>query len=362
MTIPEVHLVAGGLRDSVLLAPVAAALRAGSLLSPIAVTCGRHPAAAGQTFSAFGLEPEVGMPGPAGDLAARIGFLDNLWGARMPAAVLVAGDSTTALAAATAAQWRHIPVVHVDAGRRSARLDAIEADRHLLAQLAAMHLVTTAPAAMNLLDERVPACDILITGSTAVDAALTLAARGLPYASQAVARAARSGHRLILLTTREPGTDRLAQIICATRRLVQAHPDIEVVASGHPAVRDPLTATLGALDRVTVAEPWPHQDLARLLREAYLVLTDPDGIEEVAPSFGVPALVIDGAASSTIVREASRLLVSRLRRDSMTAGGNPYGDGLAAGRAAQATAAMLGLADRPEPMPGTVRPLRSAVS
>ena len=358
MTIPEVHLVAGGLRDSVRLAPVATALRAGSLLRPVTVACGRHPAAVRQTLSGFGMEPESAVPGPAGDLAERIRFLDDLWGVRMPAAVLVAGDTTTALAAAMAATWRHIRVVHVDAGRRSPHLDAIEADRHLLAQLSSTHLVTTAQAAMNLLDEHVPGADILITGSTAVDAALALAGRALPYASPAAARAAGAGRRLILLMIREPRTDRLAQIICATRRLVAAHPDVEVVASGHPAVRDPLAA----LDRVTVAEPLPYQDVARLLRDAYLVLTDPDGIEEVAPSFGVPALVVDGAVSSAIVREASRLLVSRLYRDSLTAGGNPYGDGRAAERAAQATAAMLGLADRPEPMPGPTRPLRSTVS
>lgn len=362
MTLPEVHLVAGGLSDAVKLAPVATALRAAGMLRPVMVTCGRHPAGVRHMLAAFGLESESTMSYPADDLAARAGWLDDLWGVRMPAAVLVAGDTTTALAAAMAANWRHVPVVHVDAGRRSAQLDAVEADRHLLAQLSSMHLVTTAYAAMNLLDERVEASDILITGSTAVDAAVALANRALPYASPAVARAACAGHRLILLTTREPRTERLAQIICATRRLVEAHPDVEVVASGHPAVRDPLTATLGGLDRVTIAEPLPHQDLARLLRDAYLVLTDPDGVEEVAPSFGVPALVIDGAASSAIVREASRLLVSRLHRDSMTAGGNPYGDGLAAKRAGQATAAVLGLADRPEPMPGPIRPHRSAVS
>lgn len=360
MTIPEVHLVAGGLGETVRLAPIATAMRRGGLLRPVLVACGRA-AAVRHALAAFGLAPELSLTCAAGDLSARIGLLDGLWGDRMPGAVLVAGDTTTGLAAAIAANWRHLPVVHVDAGRRSAHLDATEADRHLLAQLAALHLVTTTYAAMNLLDERVPAGDILITGSTAVDATLNLAGRALPYASPAVARAAATGRRLVLLTTREPRPDRLAEILHAAKRLVEAYPDIEVIVSCHPALREPLAAALAGLNRVTIADPLPYPDLARLLGEAYLVLTDPDGAEEVAPSFGVPALVLDGAATPTIVREASLLLASRVRRDAMAAGGNPYGDGLAAARAAQATAAMLGLADRPEPMPGPAHPRRSTV-
>src|SRR5690349_8007541 len=124
MTLPEVHLVAGGLSDAVRLAPVATALHSGGLLRPVLVTCGRHPAAVRRMLGAFGLEPELTMARPAGELAERIGLLDDLWGVNMPAAALVAGDTTAALAAAIAANWRHIPVVHVDAGRRSAHLDA----------------------------------------------------------------------------------------------------------------------------------------------------------------------------------------------------------------------------------------------
>jgi UDP-N-acetylglucosamine 2-epimerase (non-hydrolysing) len=122
------------------------------------------------------------------------------------------------------------------------------------------------------------------------------------------------------------------------------------------------------VERVTVTDPLPYPDLARLLSEAYLVLTDSGGIQEEAPSFGVPALVLRdvterveslhagcaklvGSDPALIVSEASLLLDSRMRRDSMTAGGNPYGDGLAAQRTAQATAALLGLANFPEAMP-----------
>src|SRR3712207_1790747 len=120
----------------------------------------------------------------------------------------------------------------------------------------------------------------------------------------------------------------------------------------NPAVREQVDAALGAVERITVTDPLPYPDLSRLLSEAYLVLTDSGGIQEEAPSFGVPALVLRdvterveslhagcallvGSDTELIVKEASALLDAPARRDSMTAGGNPYGDGLAARRTAQ---------------------------
>ena len=352
MTIPEVHLVAGGLPEAVRLAPVATALSAAGLLRPVLIDCGANRDVPG-VLGAYGLVPELSLPYAEGDLAGPTGSLDDVWAARMPAAVLVAGDSTTGLAAAMAASWRHIPVVHLDAGRRSADLDAHEPDRHLLAQLASMHLVTSPYAALNLLDERVPAADILITGSTMVDAAV-IARRGVPRAGGREQR--------ILVVTRERHADRVARVLDAIRRLVRAYPGVRVTVSGHPAGRARTAARLAGVERITLAHELPFRRLVRLLGEAAVVLTDPGGIEEMAPAFGVPALVLDDPTTTVIVREVSRLLDSPVRRDAMVAAGNPYGDGHAAVRVAQATAAVLGLAERPEPMPGPARSLRPAVS
>ncbi|MEU8608743.1 UDP-N-acetylglucosamine 2-epimerase, partial [Actinoplanes sp. NPDC048791] len=162
----------------------------------------------------------------------------------------------------------------------------------------------------------------------------------------------------------------LDRILAAVRRLVERYADIDVILPSHPnpAVRAQVEAGLGGIERVTVTDPLPYPDLSRLLSEAYLVLTDSGGIQEEAPSFGVPALVLRdvterveslhagcaklvGSDTDLIVDEASALLDSKVRRDAMTAGGNPYGDGLAAARTAQATAALLGLAPAPSPMP-----------
>jgi UDP-N-acetylglucosamine 2-epimerase (non-hydrolysing) len=388
MSLPEVHLVGGTRPEAVKLAPVATAMREAGILRPVLVASGQHPTMVGQALTAFGLEPDVILQitratGTQAELLTEmIRQLDDLWAERTPAAVIVQGDTTTSLAGALAAFWRRIPVVHLEAGLRSGDLDSPfpeEANRRLVAQLATLHLAPTPLAAMNLLDENITTGDVLITGNTVVDATLAVAGRRLPFENAQVAAARKAAQeagrdrRLVLVTAhrRESWGAPLDRILAAVRELVARYPDIDVILPSHPnpAVRAQLDAALGTVDRVTVTDPLPYTDLSRLLSEAYLVLTDSGGIQEEAPSFGVPALVLRdvterveslhagcarlvGADTDLIVKEAAELLDSRVRRDAMTAGGNPYGDGLAARRTAQATAALLGLADAPEPMPG----------
>ncbi|MFG2039259.1 UDP-N-acetylglucosamine 2-epimerase [Dactylosporangium sp. NPDC048998] len=154
------------------------------------------------------------------------------------------------------------------------------------------------------------------------------------------------------------------------RRDGEAYPDVRVVLPAHanPAVRAQVERGLAGVARVTITDPLPYPALARLLSHAYLALTDSGGIQEEAPTFGVPALVLRevterveslragcaklvGTDEDLIVSEAARLLDDPVLRRSMTAGGNPYGDGLASRRTEQAVAALLGLAQIPAPMP-----------
>jgi len=262
-----------------------------------------------------------------------------LWAVRTPSAVVLRGDN---LAAALAAYWRRIPIMHVDAGRRSGWLGAVgpaEADRRLLTQVATVHMAATPAAAMNLLDERVVAGDVLLTGGTAVDAARILATR--------------AGERPNPLLLVGVGAAHDEPVGCAIRRLSADHPGLEVAAAG----------------------PLPYPERSVLLAEAYLVLTDDEDLAEEALAAGTPVLVPgDGSrhtealhagcarlvepVAETVVAEVSGLLESRLRRDSMAAAASPYGDGLAAARVAQATAALLGHGQFPEPMPA--RPLITA--
>ncbi|MEV4635731.1 UDP-N-acetylglucosamine 2-epimerase (non-hydrolyzing) [Actinoplanes sp. NPDC049548] len=383
MSLPEVHLIGGTRPEAVKLAPVVLAMREAGLLTPVLVASGQHPTMVGQALAAFDLTPDVTLQVERGTgtqaelLTEMIRQLDQLWADRTPAAVIVQGDTTTSLAGALAAFWRRIPVVHLEAGLRSGDLDSPfpeEANRRLVAQIAALHLAPTPLAAMNLLDENIDTGDVLIAGNTVVDATLAVAGRRLPFENPqvAAARAAAGDRRLVVVTAhrRESWGAPLDRILAAVRELVNRYADIDVILPSHPnpAVRAQVEAGLAGLERVTITDPLPYPDLSRLLSEAYLVLTDSGGIQEEAPSFGVPALVLRdvtervesldagcaklvGSDTELIVTEAAALLDSRVRRDAMTAGGNPYGDGLAARRTAQATAALLGLAEAPEAMP-----------
>ena len=395
MSLPEIHLIGGTRPEAVKLAPVAIALHGEGRLTPVLVASGQHPTMVSQALAAFELTPDVTLQvnrdtgSQAELLTEMIRQLDALFAERRPAAVIVQGDTTTSLAGALAAFWRRIPVVHLEAGLRSGDLESPfpeEANRRLVAQVAALHLPPTPLAATNLLDEGIAAADVLITGHPVVDATLAVAGRRLPFSDAAVAtaRAAAGDRRLVLVTAhrRESWGAPLDRILDAVRTLVERYDDIDVVLPSHPnpAVRAQVEAGLAGVERVTVTDPLPYPDLSRLLSEAYLVLTDSGGIQEEAPSFGVPALVLRdvterveslhagcarlvGTDTDLIVKEAAQLLDDRDLRDSMTAGGNPYGDGLAALRTARATAALLGLDTMPDAMTGTVTvPALSGVS
>ncbi|MEU4562559.1 UDP-N-acetylglucosamine 2-epimerase (non-hydrolyzing) [Actinoplanes sp. NPDC023936] len=388
----EVHLIGGTRSEAIRLAPVALAMRDAGLLQPIMLAAGQHTTTVTRTLAAFGLVPDITVAAaaertagsPDDTLPGLIQELDELWSVRTPAAVIVQGDTTVSLAGALAAFWRRVPVVHLEAGVRSDDLGSSspqEANRRLLAQMATLHLAPTPLAAMNLLDEQIAHTDVLVTGTTVVDATLAVTSRRMPFQNAAVAAARQdSTNRLVLVTAYGSGSgnDPLGHIPAAVRELVGRHPDVEVVLATRPdqAAQTAAEGTLAGVPRVTVTGPLSYPDLSRLLCEAYLVLTDSDGIAEEATAFGVPTLVprdggepalsltaervkTIGSDTEGIVAEASALLDSRFRRDAMAAGNTPYGDGLAARRTAQAAAALLGLAPAPDAMPVSVNVLSS---
>ena len=334
MSLPEVHLVGSTPAEAFRLAPVALALRAQGRLNPILLAGGPDPAAVTRTFAAFGLVPAVALAASAVQ-ATAVRRYDQLWAVRTPSAALVRGEN---LAAALAGHWRRIPIMHLDAGLRSGSLgaaDSAEANRRLLAQIVTVHMAAGPLAAMNLLDERVVAGDVLLTGGTSVDAARALATLGGTTGPRA--------RRLILV-----GVDaaRDEPVGTAMRQLVQRYPDVDVVA----------------------ATTLPYPERSRLLAEAYAVLTDDEDLADEALAARAPVLVpgeasglvealhagcakVVAADAEAIGSELAALLDSQIRRDAMVADGSPYGDGLAAARVAQATAALLGHGQFPEPMP-----------
>jgi UDP-N-acetylglucosamine 2-epimerase (non-hydrolysing) len=387
---PEVLLIAGTRPEAIKLAPVVLSMRAAGRVTPVFVASGQHPTMVTQALAAFDLEPDVtlAVDRPTGSqpelLTELVRGMDALLAERTPAAVVVQGDTTTTLAGALAAFWRQIPVVHLEAGLRSGDLESPfpeEGNRRLVAQVAALHLAPTQLAAGNLLAEGVPAENVLLTGNTVVDAALAVAGRKAPWSdprlATLVSQASVGLRRLVVVTAhrRESWGEPLNRVLAAVRSLLARYPDLHVVLPSHPnpTVRAQVEAGLAGLSRVTVTDPLPYPDLTRLLAQAYLVLTDSGGIQEEAPSFRVPALVLRdvtervesltagcaklvGTDTALIIAEAARLLDNRHRRDAMTASGNPYGDGRAAIRTEEAVAALLGLDNASAPHAHTEQP------
>ncbi|MBB5957524.1 UDP-N-acetylglucosamine 2-epimerase (non-hydrolyzing) [Saccharothrix tamanrassetensis] len=370
----EVLLLAGTRPEAVKIAPVALALADHPVLRPLIVRSGQHERMVEQALSAFDLRPDIVLDTPrvtgsqAELLAALVPAIDQVLRVRDPAVVLVQGDTTTALAGALAAFWRGIPVAHLEAGLRTGDLAGPfpeEGTRQMIARIAALHLAPTDDAATALVGEALPAAEIVVTGNTVVDAVRRVADADLPVRDPALAALEEEldagSDRLVLVTVhrRESWGAPLDRVLHAVRALADRHPDVRVLLPVHPnpVVRSAVRAVLGGHPRIVVCEPLDYPDLVRALRRASLVLTDSGGIQEEAPTFGVPVLVLRsstermpavdagcawlvGTDTTRILAEAGWVLGSRLR---LPSGRNPFGDGGAAARVRAALERLVGL-------------------
>jgi UDP-N-acetylglucosamine 2-epimerase (non-hydrolysing) len=369
----EVLLLAGARPEALKAAPVALALSGHPLLRPMIVHSGQHVGMVEQALAAFDLRPDAFIPlrreiGSQAELVAgMLRRLDELIVRRHPAAVMVQGDTSTALAGAMTAYWRGVPVVHLGAGLRTGDLNSPfpeEGTRQMISRIAALHLAPTEIAARALLAESVPSQRVIVTGNTIVDALEHVVAANLPPRSKALleleARVHADQGRIVLVTMhrRESWGAPLDRVLAAVRAMVDRHPDVHVLLPMHPnpSVQAQVSGALQGHDRVWLCEPLDYPDLLRALRQSALVVTDSGGLQEEAPSFGVPTLVVRdhterteavdagyawvvGTNDTRIVAEADWLLGSHLR---LPAGRNPFGDGQAGQRVVAALDRLLG--------------------
>ncbi len=287
-----------------------------------------------------------------------------------PDVVLVHGDTTTSFAAALACYYRHVPAAHVEAGLRTHNKYSPfpeEINRRLGDALCDYHYAPTSRARQNLLDERIPAEGILITGNTVIDALLDVSSR--PYVFEDSRLEALGGERRLILATahrRESFGDRFEQMCTAMRDTVRAYPDVELAYPVHPNpnVRSVANRILGNEPRVHLLEPLDYLPFVHLLKRAYLVLTDSGGIQEEAPSLGKPVLVtrevterpeaveagtalLVGNTYDGIAQQVSRLLDDTSEYENMAKAINPYGDGHASRRIADHLAIVAKSYERP---------------
>ena len=276
-----------------------------------------------------------------------------------PTRVIVQGDTATAMTGALSAYYHRIPVSHVEAGLRSGDIFAPwpeEVNRKIVGSIADQHFAPTERAAQALRSENVPKNRIHVTGNTVVDALILAKARveGDPALSARWngIRQCHGNRRIILVTChrRENFGGGVLNIVAALETIL-AREDVAVVLPVHPNpnVRDVFVSRFSNHPRVVLISPQEYTDFVSLLSLSYLVLTDSGGVQEEAPTFGKPVLVMRdtterpegieagtarlvGASHERIVGETFRLLDDDEIYASMARSHNPFGDGHASER------------------------------
>jgi UDP-N-acetylglucosamine 2-epimerase (non-hydrolysing) len=279
-----------------------------------------------------------------------------------PNMVLVQGDTTTAFASALAAYYCKISVGHIEAGLRSHDIYnpfPEEANRRLASVMTEIHFAPTALSRDNLLAEGVPDGKIVVTGNTVIDTLRALSVLPHSWENTPLAGIPDDNSRLVLVTSHRRESLGLDQenMCLALKDLVKQHPDIRIVYPVHlnPNVRSTVNALLQNTERIHLTEPLDYITFVSLLRRCFLVLTDSGGIQEEAPTFGKPVLVlrklterpeasqfgmakIIGMSREGIVNETSHLLNDAEAYQDMSEGENPYGDGHSSERIVEALA------------------------
>lgn len=360
-----------GTRPEVIkLAPVIAELeRRSNTFRAVNVSSGQHPDLLAPFVKLFGVRVDrdlaVMRPGqPLSLLFARVlSELDPVLEEVHPDAVLVQGDTTTAVAAALAAFHRGVPVGHVEAGLRTD--DPLspfpeEMNRRLVTRVARWHFAGTRNHCRTLRHEGVPRDAILRTGNPVVDALKRIGTARPPSPRlQAILDATRGLKRVVLTThRRESFGSVLEGNLRALREFVARHTDTALVFPVHPnpAVRAVTDATLAGRERVHLTDPLDYPDFIGLLSGAWLIASDSGGVQEEAPSLGVPLLVLRESTErpEAIEAGAARLAPTPERlaqmleeahagraQESERAVRNPFGDGFAARRIVRALAHFL---------------------
>jgi UDP-N-acetylglucosamine 2-epimerase (non-hydrolysing) len=356
--------VIGTRPEAIKMAPVIRELaRQTDRVRSLVCATGQHSEMLEQVLTLFNIVPDVDLrlmrpnQSLAELTAALLSALDGVVSEVKPHCILAQGDTTTLLATSLVAYYRGIPFGHVEAGLRTGdvrRPFPEEMNRRAADITAAFLFAPTERSRQNLLREGYCQNRIFVTGNTVVDAVKQVASWPVED-KHGLLGDVPPNRRLVLITAhrRESFGEPFRQICEAIRELAQCFgPEgVEFIYPVHlnPNVREPVLNILGDVPHVKLTAPVDYQTLIHLMKRSYLILTDSGGIQEEAPAFGVPVLVLRdtterpegiesgvarlaGTRRDSIVREARRMLVDKHARASMATGANPYGDGFAAQR------------------------------
>lgn len=353
--------------EAIKLCPVVRQLRSRpDLFEVVVCVTAQHRAMLDQVLQVFEIVPDfdlnVMQPGQSLSQSASriIAALEPVLAKIRPDIVIVQGDTTTTFCGALAAFYQRIPVAHVEAGLRTNDLSQPfpeELNRVLTSRIATLHFAATQRSAANLMAENVPAGRIFVTGNSGIDSVLQirdrLAAGQLttpPFPWRDTSR------KLVVVTAHRresfgPGFES----ICRGLVRLAAREDVQIVYPVHrnPNVTDPVYRMLDRVSNIVLIEPLDYVPFVELMRQSSILITDSGGIQEEGPSLGKPILVMRdkterpeaveagtavlvGADETRILETAAKLLENPEEYERMARVHNPFGDGCASPRIADA--------------------------
>lgn len=358
----KILTVIGTRPEAIKMAPLIKTLEQHENITSLVCVTAQHREMLDQVLDLFDIKPDFDLNLMAknqslNQLASKILYqLEPVLVEIQPDAVLVHGDTCTTFAASMAAFYLNIPVMHIEAGLRTYNLFSPwpeEAHRQLTSKIAALHFAPSKHAAQHLYDEHIDPAKVIISGNTVIDA-LLLAKKKIDT-DQNLLKAIKKqfdflnlDKRIVLITVhrRENFGEGIYQVITAIKILAKQYPDVQFVLPVHPNpnVQQPIYESLSTINNIFLIAPQDYLPFVWLMSQSSIILTDSGGIQEEAPSFNVPVLVMRdtterqealavgtiklvGTHPETIVSEMSVLLDNPSMYNKIAQIDNPYGDG-----------------------------------
>jgi len=372
----KVMTVFGTRPEAIKMAPLALELAKRPEFEAICCVTAQHREMLDSVLDIFGLRPDydLNVMEPRQTLSTItskcLNGMDRVLEAAKPDLVLVHGDTSTTFAGALAAFYHKIPVGHVEAGLRTYDKWSPfpeEVNRKLVGAIADLHFCPTVSNRNNLAQENITN-GVFLTGNTVIDALQTTVVKDFHFSDVDLNRLDYINQKVILVTChrRENYGQPMTNIMTALRRVADTFPETELVYPVHlsPVVQEAAHKYLDNHPRIHLIAPLSVDEMHNLMARCHMVMTDSGGLQEEAPALGKPVLVLRreterpeavaagtvrlaGVEEETIFQMAAQLLSNREEYDKMAHAANPYGDGRACCRIADAVAWHFGLRETP---------------
>ncbi|MCO6018212.1 UDP-N-acetylglucosamine 2-epimerase (non-hydrolyzing) [Carnobacterium divergens] len=367
----KVMTIFGTRPEAIKMAPLVLELeRQSDRFESIVVVTAQHRQMLDQVLSIFNIKPDYDLNvmkdrQTLAQITANVLIgLEDVMKEAKPDIVLVHGDTTTTFAAGISAFYNQIMVGHVEAGLRTWNKYSPfpeEMNRQVTDVLSDLYFAPTVESEENLVNENHPKDKIFITGNTAIDALNETVKE--EYQHEVLAKI-KEDNRLILMTMhrRENQGEPMERVFHAIRKVVDSHADVEVVYPVHlnPVVQEAASSILGNHDRIHLIDPLDVIDFHNLAARSYMIMSDSGGVQEEAPSLGVPVLVLRdtterpegvkagtlklvGTETKDVLAGMTELLDDPKAHQQMAEASNPYGDGKASERILEAIAYEFGV-------------------